>query len=103
MRLAYIMSPRAGEADPLIVNKFGKHEAMGRNFRSAIAAAVEWDVPVLLGVGALNLEAFEHFAGSFASCLDIDQSALRSWARQVCGMGPTSAAQGVERNVRSVA
>lgn len=50
MRLAYIMSPRAGETDLLIVNKFGKHEAMGRDFRSAIAAAVEWDVPVLLGL-----------------------------------------------------
>lgn len=54
---------------------------------------------VLLGVGTLNLEAFEHFAGSFASRLDIDQSALRSWVRQVCGMGPTSVAQDGERNV----
>jgi hypothetical protein len=44
--------------DVLIVNKFGKHEAEGRGFRDVIAAALAMDIPVLVGINALNLPAF---------------------------------------------
>ena len=37
---------RLDQADLLIVNKFGKHEADGRGFRDVIAAAIEKGVPV---------------------------------------------------------
>ncbi len=67
----------------LIVNKFGKHEAMGRGFRTVIAAAIELDVPVLLGVNALNLEAFEWFAGGLATRLECRSASVLSWAERL--------------------
>jgi hypothetical protein len=35
--------------DLLIINKFGKHEADGRGFRTVIAAALDLEIPVLVG------------------------------------------------------
>ncbi len=49
--------------DLLIINKFGKHEAVGRGFRTVIAEAISLDVPVLVGLNGLNRAAFEEFAG----------------------------------------
>lgn len=77
------------ETDLLIVNKFGKHEAMGRGFRTVIAAAIEMGVPVLLGVNALNLEAFEQFAGGFAVRLECRAAPVIGWAVQAKGLAPT--------------
>ena len=50
-------------ADVLIINKFGKHEADGRGFRTVIAEAISRDIPVLVGVNGLNFDAFQTFAG----------------------------------------
>ena len=63
----------------MIVNKFGKHEADGRGFRSVIAEAIARDIPVLVGVNALNLEAFQEFVGSEATELEPSGKALISW------------------------
>ena len=43
----------------MIVNKFGKHEASGRGFRMVIAEAIERNIPVIVGVSALNLGDFK--------------------------------------------
>jgi hypothetical protein len=59
-------------ADLMIVNKFGKHEAEGRGFRSVIAAALEHGMPVLVGLNALNREAFNKFSWSLAEELRAD-------------------------------
>jgi hypothetical protein len=69
----------AAGADCLIVNKFGKHEAEGRGFRPVIAEAIAMGVPVLVGVNALNLGAFEAFTGGAATRLRPDAQALRAW------------------------
>ena len=66
-------------ADLLIINKFGKHEADGRGFRAVIAQAVDMAVPVLVGVNALNREAFEDFAEGLALRLPPERSALTDW------------------------
>lgn len=66
-------------ADILIVNKFGKHEAEGRGFRGVIAEALSLGIPVLVGVNALNLPAFETFAEGMASGLPPAASALEAW------------------------
>ena len=50
-------------ADLLIINKFGKHEAEGRGFRDVIAKAIAYEIPVIVGVNALNLQAFKAFVG----------------------------------------
>lgn len=66
-------------ADLLIVNKFGKREAEGRGLVCAIAAAVEAEIPVLVGVNALNLEAFLEFCGGMATALPADRAIVRKW------------------------
>lgn len=71
--------------DLLIINKFGKHEAEGRGFRDVIAEALTRGVPVLVGLNALNKQAFEEFSAGHAICLTPDRMALADWVASVCG------------------
>jgi len=66
-------------ADLMIINKFGKHEAEGRGFRSVIAAALERDMPVLVGLNALNREAFDKFSGGLATELTLEVGTILDW------------------------
>lgn len=66
-------------ADVLIVNKFGKHEAEGRGFRTVIAEALAYGIPVIVGVNALNLPAFHQFSQSLAVGLSCEVNALAEW------------------------
>ena len=70
------------ETDCLIVNKFGKHEAEGRGFRNVIATALLQDIPVLVGLNALNAEAFFEFSGGMAERLEPDAEKLLDWLMQ---------------------
>lgn len=72
-------------ADVLIVNKFGKHEAEGRGFRGVIAEALSIGVPVVVGINALNLPAFEEFAEGMATSLPPDTSVLEAWISECTG------------------
>lgn len=72
---------RMDRADILIINKFGKHEALGRGFRQAIADAMAKDIPVLVGTNALNLDAFLEFSEGVAQGLSTDE--LAGWAKGV--------------------
>lgn len=65
--------------DLLIINKFGKHEAEGRGFRTIIAAALDLEIPVLVGVSTLNLSAFREFAGPEAVHLDPSDEPILEW------------------------
>lgn len=67
------------DADCLIVNKFGKHEAEGRGFREVIAAALASGIPVLVGLNPLNQAAFEEFSGGLAEEVPPDAAALEEW------------------------
>ncbi|SMH50480.1 DUF2478 domain-containing protein [Maritimibacter sp. HL-12] len=66
-------------ADVLIINKFGKHEAEGRGFRSVIAEALARDVPVLVGLNGLNRDAFEAFTEGCGDHLPADVAVLSEW------------------------
>ncbi len=66
-------------ADLVVINKFGKHEAEGRGFRAVIAAALDRNVPVLVGLNPLNREAFDKFSGGLATELDTDLGAILKW------------------------
>ena len=66
-------------ADLLIINKFGKHESEGRGFRDVIAEALAMEIPVLVGLNALNRQAFELFAGGLAVQLPPQTNALVAW------------------------
>jgi hypothetical protein len=71
-----------GETDCLIVNKFGKHEAEGRGFRDVIAMALSEEIPVLVGLNALNAKAFFEFSGGLAEQVEPDASKLLDWLMQ---------------------
>ena len=65
--------------DCLIVNKFGKHEASGGGFRPVIAKALEYDVPVIVGISRLNLDEFLEFTGGMAAEVTPDLQSLLAW------------------------
>ncbi|MCY1127181.1 DUF2478 domain-containing protein [Frigidibacter sp. RF13] len=73
------VAPRLAGADILILNKFGKHEAEGRGFRTLIGEAIAEGIPVVIGVNALNLPAFLAFAEGCADPLSGDLAALDRW------------------------
>jgi hypothetical protein len=73
-------------ADILIVNKFGKHEAEGRGFREVIAEALSMDLPVIVGLNAMNRPAFESFASGLAVELPAEHDALLNWVEEVAGV-----------------
>ena len=75
------VAARMAGARLLIVNKFGKHEAEGRGFRALIAEALAAGVPVLLGVNAMNMQAFQEFAGDLAEPVLPDT--LDAWLAEV--------------------
>lgn len=69
-------------ADLLLVNKFGKHEAEGRGFRTTIGQAIALGVPVLVGANKLNIDALVKFCDGLAVELPPEADALRDWALQ---------------------
>lgn len=69
-----------GGADLVIINKFGKQEADGRGFRTAIAEAIERDIPVIVGVNQTNLPALDTFCGGAAQALEPSVEAALTWA-----------------------
>lgn len=77
-----VMDRLAG-AQLLIVNKFGKRECEGRGLVPCIAAALEADIPVLVGVNALNTPDFLSFAGDMAVALSPDTGAVLDWCETV--------------------
>lgn len=70
--------------DLMVINKFGKHEAEGRGFRSVIAAALDREVPVLVGLNALNREAFDKSSGGLAHELQSDVGKILDWLGHGC-------------------
>lgn len=75
-------------ADLLLVNKFGKHEALGRGFRPLIGEAIAEGVPVLCGVNGMNLPAFRDFTGGMAVGLAPEMGALLAWAEAQLSLTP---------------
>ncbi|KPQ07921.1 MAG: Protein of unknown function (DUF2478) [Rhodobacteraceae bacterium HLUCCA12] len=71
---------RLPRASLVVINKFGKHEAQGRGFVPVIAAALDRDLPVLVGVSAMNLPAFLDFAGGLARPLPAGPKPILRWA-----------------------
>ncbi|MDD9924113.1 MAG: DUF2478 domain-containing protein [Boseongicola sp.] len=65
--------------DCLIINKFGKHEADGRGFRPVISEALALGIPVIVGIGRLNRDAFIAFSDGLAEEIAPDSSAIKRW------------------------
>ena len=80
MSVAEVQASLESGADLVILNKFGKQEAEGRGFRDVLAGAVAEGIPVLVGLNALNREAFETFASGMATECAPTLEALTEWA-----------------------
>lgn len=77
--VAMVETRMTGGVDVLIINKFGKHEAEGRGFRSIIAEALSASIPVIVGVNPLNLAAFQRFTEGLAVPVAADVDLLAAW------------------------
>lgn len=73
----------AERVDLVIVNKFGKQEALGEGLRDEIARAVLAGLPVLLAVRRDVLPAWRAFAGEDWVALSADLPAVERWATDV--------------------
>ena len=72
---------REAAPDLVILNKFGKAEAEeGGGLRDAIVAAIEADVPVLIGVAEEYRGALSQFAGDLC-LIAADEAEVRRWLR----------------------
>ena len=69
----------SSDCDVLLINKFGKHEAQGRGFRNLIARALSDGVPILVGLNALNRDAFSDFAQGLEAPVDPNLASLIVW------------------------
>lgn len=67
--------------DVLIINKFGKREGEGAGFRQTITRAIDLDVPVLVGIGEAEREAFESFVGGAGQVLPPRVDDILVWYR----------------------
>ena len=79
--VATVESGALEDADLFILNKFGPEEAAGRGFCSAIGAAIERDIPVLVGVGVASKPAFKDFTGGLATAIEPQTDAIIAWLR----------------------
>ena len=69
----------ADKTDLVIVNKFGRQEALGKGLRHEIAAALLAGLPVLIAVRRDMLPAFRDFAGEDWTELPALAEAVESW------------------------
>lgn len=70
-----------GKAQMFLLNKFGPEEAAGRGFCAVIGAALEQEIPVLVGVGRATRAAFDTFVDGLAVELEPNQDAIQSWCK----------------------
>lgn len=75
---AYLDPARQAGVDLVVVNRFGRQEALGRGLRAEIAALAAEGVPVLVAVRADFLADFEAFAGP-------DWRRIEAEAGPICG------------------
>ena len=68
-------------SDLFMLNKFGPEEAAGRGFCNVIGTALDAGLPVLVGVGAASVDAFDSFAGGLAVSIPDDEQAILDWVQ----------------------
>lgn len=77
---AAVSSALSGLVDFVIVNKFGKQEALGQGLRTEIAAGVVAGLPLLTAVRDDMLAAWSGFAGEDWQRLPPEHGAVMDWA-----------------------
>ncbi len=65
--------------DVVIINKFGKQEALGGGFRNVIAKALSDGIPTTVAVNLAYLDSWRSFAAEFADELPPNIVEVRKW------------------------
>jgi nucleoside-triphosphatase THEP1 len=73
--------------DLLIINKFGREEAHGRELRSVIADTLIAEIPLVIGVSTRNLRDFQTFVGDSTTRLRPDVEVITAWCRNAIERG----------------
>jgi hypothetical protein len=68
-------------ADVAILSKFGQREIEGQGLRAAIVAAVEHEVPLVIGVAPPRVPDFAAFLDGAVDELPPDARAIEAWVR----------------------
>ncbi len=76
----------AERADIVMVNKFGKQEALGEGLRQEIAEAVMAGLPLLIAVRRDFLSAWRDFVGDGWIELEADGEIVERWVLDVAGV-----------------
>ena len=76
----YEIARKHDGADLVVVNKFGKQEALGEGLRDEIAKAAMAGLPVLLAVRLDFLPAWRAFVGEDWAELAADADTVERWA-----------------------
>ena len=77
--IAFEVEARLPAADLLVINKYGKLEAQGRGLCSAIAKAIEMDIPTLVGVNKMNAPDFLAFSGGASVAVVPELPSVLDW------------------------
>ncbi|MCC7251961.1 DUF2478 domain-containing protein [Hyphomicrobium sp.] len=72
----------------VVINRFGKRETEGAGFRSMIENAVVLDVPVLVGLKRMHLDAWTHFVGGEPLLLPHYRDEVLRWCEAAASAGP---------------
>lgn len=75
---------KALESKPeiLVLNKFGKVESEGGGLRDVLAAALDLEIPVLVGVPFRNIDQWRAFASDMAQECQVGSRAIETWLRE---------------------
>ncbi len=65
--------------DLVIINKFGKQEALGGGFRHVIATALADGIPTIVAVNLAYLDSWRCFAGNLADEMPPQMVEIRNW------------------------
>lgn len=76
----------------VVINRFGKRETEGHGFRSMIESAVALDVPVLVGLKRMHLEAWTSFVGDDPLVLPQSRDDILRWCEAAVSAAPTTQA-----------
>jgi hypothetical protein len=90
--LSIEVEARLPGSDLLIVNKFGKLECLGRGLRPTIVRALDLEIPVLVGVNAVNYLDFMAFTTGLAKEIEGEPLSILRWAEDVIGAVETTLA-----------
>ncbi|MDQ8698279.1 DUF2478 domain-containing protein [Hyphomicrobium sp. LHD-15] len=75
----------------VVINRFGKRETDGHGFRSMIENAVVLDVPILVGVKRMHLDAWRSFVGGEPFFLPPVRDEILRWCETVASSASSSA------------